>query len=81
MTCREFVEFLMAYLDGTLLRDQREVFDAHMNECPSCVTYLDTYRVTVDLEKVVCKDPDGPIPDDVPEGLVAAIVAARRQGA
>ncbi len=80
MTCSEFVEFLMEYLDGTLSRDQREVFDAHMNECSSCVTYLDTYRVTVDLGKEVCEDPDGPIPDDVPEDLVAAILAARRKG-
>ena len=80
MTCREFVDFLMEYLDGTLSRDQREVFDAHMGECSSCVTYLDTYRIAVDLGKDICEDPDGPIPDDVPEGLVVAILAARRQG-
>ena len=61
MTCREFVEFLMEYLDGILSPDQREVFDAHMNECPDCVAYLDTYRVTVDLGKVVCEKLDGPI--------------------
>ena len=80
MTCREFVEFLMEYLDGILSPDQREVFDAHMNECPDCVTYLDTYRVTVDLGKVVCENLDGPIAEDVPEGLVTAILAARRKG-
>ena len=78
MTCREFVDFLMDYLDQSLPTAQREIFEGHFVECPGCVTYLETYRETLRLEKTLCgDDPDAPVPEDVPEGLVAAILAAR----
>ena len=78
MTCREFVDFLMEYLEQSLPQTQREVFEGHLGECPGCVTYLETYRETLRLEKSLCgDDPDAPIPEDVPERLVAAILAAR----
>ena len=79
MNCREFVDFLMEYLEGGLDPAVRATFEGHMGECPSCVTYLDTYRETVQLGKrVLCDDPDGPVPEDVPDDLVAAILAARK---
>ena len=77
MTCREMVDFLMAYLDGELPDDQRARFDAHLAACPPCVTYLETYRETVALGKAVCQRDEDPTPDDVPEALVQAILAAR----
>ncbi len=80
MNCREFVDFLMDYVDGALPDSQRGVFESHMDECPSCVTYLDTYRETVRLGRDLCGDPEGPVPSDVPDRLVRAILAARRAG-
>ncbi len=80
MKCREFVDFLGDYLDDSLPREQRDVFRSHMSECPSCETYLDTYRETVSIGKAVCRDPEGPLPEDVPEELVRAILAARSRG-
>ena len=79
MNCREFVDFLMAYLDGELPDEQRTTFDAHMGDCPACVRYLDSYRETVRLGKCLCDDPDGPAPADAPEPLVRAIIEARRR--
>jgi anti-sigma factor RsiW len=80
VNCREFVGFLMAFLDDELPREQRDVFRSHMDACPSCETYLDTYRETVRLGQSVCRDPEGPVPEDVPERLVQAILAARARG-
>jgi anti-sigma factor RsiW len=80
MSCREFVEFLMSYLDGALPEVQRTTFDSHMDECPGCVAYLDSYQETIRLGKCVCDDPEGAFPADVPEKLIAAILAARRSG-
>ncbi|MFQ5416333.1 MAG: anti-sigma factor family protein [Myxococcota bacterium] len=77
MNCREFVDFLMDYLEGELPKGQRETFDSHMEACPSCVLYLDTYQKTIRLGRSLCDDPDGPPPPDAPERLVAAILAAR----
>jgi len=80
MNCKEFVEFLMEYLDGGLDSSQRATFEEHMVDCPGCETYLDTYSDTIRLgRECLCDSPDGPVPHDVPEELVAAILAARGQ--
>jgi len=77
MTCRELVDFLMEYLAGTLPNAERARFDAHLSECPDCVAYLRTYRDTVKLGKAVFTEPDSPVPPEVPDDLVEAILAAR----
>lgn len=77
LSCREFVEFLMDYLDGELGEGERRVFEAHVGDCPPCGTYLETYRETVRLGRTVCSDAADPVPEDVPEELVHAILAAR----
>lgn len=80
MTCREMVEFLMAYLDRELPEAQRTSFEAHIQLCPPCQAYLETYERTVSLGRVLCEDGDDPVPDDVPEALVRAILEARQKG-
>jgi anti-sigma factor RsiW len=78
LTCRELVEFLMAYLDRELPDAQRRAFDAHLRVCADCVAYLRSYEATVRLERQAFAAPGAPVPDDVPEELVAAILASRR---
>jgi anti-sigma factor RsiW len=67
----------MDYLSGGLSAHERTVFEEHLAECPDCVNYLDTYRETVHLGKAACGPPDEPVPEEVPEELVQAILAAR----
>jgi anti-sigma factor RsiW len=66
----------MSYLDNELPDDQRAEFDRHMAACPSCVDYLETYEKTVRLTKTAADDP---VPAEVPESLVQAILAARKK--
>ena len=80
MTCRELIAFLGAYLDGSLSRDVRLRFDAHLAASLECTAYLETYRRTVKLAKDAFRDPDGPVPPEVPEDLVKAVLSARRKG-
>jgi anti-sigma factor RsiW len=77
MTCREFAEFLMEYLSGELSPAERSVFDEHLAKCPDCVAYLRTYEETIKFEKAAFAVPAGPVPDQVPEDLVRAILDAR----
>jgi len=77
LTCRELIDFLMAYLDGELPAAQRADFERHLGVCPPCLNYLETYKETVRLGKACCAD--DALPADVPEELVRAILAARRQ--
>jgi len=80
LSCRDFVEVIMAFLDGELDAAQCALFDAHLAACPDCVHYLDSYKTTITLGKSICdpEDADAPVPDDVPEELVQAVIAARR---
>lgn len=79
MTCREFVEFLMEYLDGALAPEVRQAVDRHLAVCPSCVAYLKSYEETSKLSLQAFMDRGQPSLPPVPEGLVEAILAAKAQ--
>jgi anti-sigma factor RsiW len=80
MNCREFTEFLHEYLFGNLPPAERAEFDKHLDECPWCVAYLDSYRKTMALEQAaLLTADDAPPPADAPEELVQAILQARRR--
>lgn len=77
MTCRQLTDFIIDYRSGTLSPDVRAEFDAHLAECSDCATYLKSYGETIRLARGAYGQPDDPIPADVPERLVHAILAAR----
>jgi len=79
MTCREFVEFLMQYLEGELPSERQAIFDAHLAECPWCVVYMSNYRQTIQLGHAAFESTDEPIPAEVPYELIQAVLAARSQ--
>lgn len=80
MTCRDVITFLREYLEEDLALAEKARFETHLGVCPSCVAYLESYRRTVALAKDALGDPEGPVPDGVPEELVAAILASRKGG-
>ena len=51
ITCREFIEFLDAYIDGSVTPERKTAFEAHLAECSHCRAYLDEYRATVRLAR------------------------------
>lgn len=77
LTCRDVIEFVMAYLDGELSPDERRRFESHLHVCPSCVNYLNSYKVTVQLGKAVMKNLDDPAEGRVPPDMLKAIREAR----
>lgn len=79
ISCREFEDFIDGYLEGRLSRRERLVFGFHALLCPPCRRYLDRYRRARELGRRVFGDADAAPPDDVPEELVAAVLAARRE--
>ena len=78
MSCREAIEFLMDYLDGTLAAAERARFEEHLAECPDCVAYLATYQATIRLGKAAFRDHDDAGAPRIPDALVHAILAARK---
>lgn len=73
MTCQQITQFLLDYLEGELPQDVRVSFEAHVEACVDCRNYIDGYRKTVSLSKSAMQEP---IPENIPEPLVRAIVAA-----
>ena len=47
LTCRELVDLITGYLEGTLAEPDRARFEEHVTECENCATYLDQMRATV----------------------------------
>ncbi len=81
MTCHELTSFLGDYFAGELEPEVSHAFDRHLSACPNCRQYLAEYRQTVALTRAVLDPADDAVPQDVPDGLVAAILAARRRDA
>lgn len=76
ITCREFIEFLIDYVDEKLPEERRRTFDSHLSICPDCVAYLDSYKKTVQIEKLTFSDEED-LPADLPEELVQAILKSK----
>jgi anti-sigma factor RsiW len=47
MSCRELVELVTEYLEGTLPASERARFDAHLKGCDGCRNYIDELRTAI----------------------------------
>jgi anti-sigma factor RsiW len=59
-TCRNLAELLLELIDDSLSPQQRESVERHFRQCPSCVAYVESYRVTVRLAKQLPRTPLSP---------------------
>lgn len=48
MACRQIVEAITAYIEKTMPPSEARRFDAHLAECPYCVSYVEQMRQTID---------------------------------
>jgi len=80
ITCRDFTDFMDDYLEGRLQGTALAEFNNHLAGCPPCVAYMHSYRTSMALAKEALGAPEDPVPGDVPEGLVKAILGARGKG-
>lgn len=76
ISCKALIDFLDDYVEERLTSAERSRFEEHLAVCTACVRYLDDYRGTVRALALVARGADD-LPRDVPEELVAAILAAR----
>ena len=76
MTCREFTAFIADYLSGDLQPSVRASFERHLSLCDNCTQYLADYERTIGLERGAF-DEGETLPPEVPDSLVAAILASR----
>jgi predicted anti-sigma-YlaC factor YlaD len=77
ITCKEFEDFVLSYLDGELTRRQQSVFEWHLRICRECRDYLAAYQRAVELGRAVLPSSNEPLSKEVPEDLIRAILDAR----
>jgi anti-sigma factor RsiW len=78
VTCRDFTAFIADFLDGELPAAERQQFERHLGRCVNCARYLEGYRTATALGKRAFEDGDAPVPPEVPDELVDAILRVRR---
>ena len=47
LTCKELVELITGYLDGSLRGRQRRRFESHLAGCGGCTRYMRQMRATI----------------------------------
>jgi anti-sigma factor RsiW len=67
LVCRQAVELMSDYLEGSLSRRDRRRLEKHLADCPHCSMYLEQMRLTIAASGVV--GPDDLEPEAL-EGLV-----------
>ena len=77
ITCEEFEDFILAYLEEDLPAKQKFIFELHIKVCRECRDYLKAYRASMDLAKQAIEEESRLLPEQVPDDLVKAILAAR----
>lgn len=78
LTCQQLIEFLTDYLDGQLPLTQRAAFEVHLALCRDCRSYLHNFKTTIAASQKAFSDASEPVPANVPEDLVQAILNSRR---
>jgi anti-sigma factor RsiW len=79
ISCKEFEEFILDYMEDALAQAKKKTFELHLRMCPECREYLAAYKRSIELNQAVFNKPSDPLPDDVPEDLIKAILDARHK--
>lgn len=78
MNCRELAELLLDYVTGELSEEHSRLINEHLGCCPPCVTFLETYQVTIKLTRRL---PPAPLPPELKKRLEAALREIDGKGA
>jgi anti-sigma factor RsiW len=60
LVCKEFVELVTDYLEGTLPEEERVRFESHLAECDGCTAYLEDMRRLIGSLHEVAEPPPDP---------------------
>ena len=78
LTCKQFDEFMVDFLEHDLPFRQKLGCWLHLKMCRDCTQFVREYRQTIALGKQAFDDPNDPVPESVPDELIDAALAHRR---
>jgi anti-sigma factor RsiW len=74
VTCASGVSVLMDYLEGVVSEDVRAAIDAHVNGCPRCQAFIESYRAT---PRILREATIATFPPELEQSLIAYLRARR----
>lgn len=77
VNCRQLVELLIDFVSGECPEEIRRHIEEHLGNCPPCVVYVDTYRLTIQMTR---KLPQVPMPPQLVERLRKVVDTEWGQG-
>ena len=69
LTCKELVELITGYLEGTIRARQRRRFESHLAACDGCTRYLAQMEATIRATGTLTEEQ---VPDEQKVVLLAA---------
>lgn len=76
ISCKECADFLDDFLAGALAPEVAATFQEHLDRCPPCQNFLESYEQAIRIGKMCCCPKDA---KPVPEALVHAILDAMKK--
>lgn len=75
--CKECIDLLHDYIEGSLDQNTSKSLDEHFEECPPCIAFMNTYKSTTTL----CRDTLNQIeiPDEVRHALQSFLKANTKE--
>ncbi len=58
--CRECLELLNDYVDGSLDTGVQESLEEHFKDCPPCISFLNTYKSTTTVASKILSEKEIP---------------------
>lgn len=79
ITCEQFEDFLIDYIEDLLSTKQRSLFEGHMKVCPMCRTSLNSYLKVIEMGQAVCaEDEKDQIFTAAPQELIDSIIETQQ---
>jgi anti-sigma factor RsiW len=70
MNCRQLAELLIDFVSDELPPERKQHLEHHLQKCPPCLAYLETYRATIRMTRQL---PCVPVPPELLERMRKAL--------
>jgi anti-sigma factor RsiW len=77
MNCRRCVELLIDYVSGEMSESERGILKQHLDRCPPCLVYMQTYEATIRLTRELPRE--APMPPELEQRLLAVLRSLDQQ--
>jgi len=75
--CKECIDLLHDFIDGSLGPEKSKALEEHLEDCPPCIAFLNTYKSTTNVCRETLTKIE--IPDEVKLSLKSFIEEEKKQ--